>query len=890
MRLLDPALRIVPFAGRDAEMAELGTWAGGTDPVRVRLLTGMGGSGKSRLGVELSSRLARRRWRTVRLDPADDPRDLAEACRGARTLVVVDDAGSFPRLPDQLGALRGADVSRLRVLLLARTGRHWWTRLRWASALWAEDPSSAPTTIAHVGPPGQDLDRTVHSAASAFAARLGKETPDLMIGDLPGDAEPPRFGDVHAAVLAVLAREDTDGAAAVVDVVRGPGALLDHERDRWEDTDAVVARALLCGDPRGLPDRLAELHVARTLTAAPGMTEVCTAQLTPDEAVAAARFAFRLDIDTPAVTGAGRLTAAILERVMPQLPDDPEYLERVLRMFARRPVPVAQAVNLASRLVRVIAETQARAEKGAAAVPSAAGADDGPAADARPVGHRDTTSEAEALGAWSRALDEAGRWDEAREPAALAEAMWRRLADRDPVRCRVGLWRAKRDLAVTSAKVGRSREVAALVDECVTAWSAVPEAEALWTEPDLAWGMYMLEVTTGRPGRVDATRWYHDRAVELLRGLVGQDPVAYEETLALVQSNLLIRVNQGRPAEALAGLRESAAIRRRLARKRPDAFERHLAYSLSNLSHALAALGQGAEALAAGQEALALRRRAVRAASAVGKGGAPGLRFELAWSLSGVGLLLSEQGRPHEALALEEEALSIRRELTEASPDRYSEQLGTSCSNLGVTYSRLGRFGDALRLEQEAVEIRRDLAEQSAGHHRQYLARSLSNLGVRYSDMGRTEDAVGPTQEAVSLVRRLARDDRTQYLPDLATALANLGATLTDLGRSQEAVGPLHEAVGALRELRKEYPEKHLPGLASALTALSVALAEQRRHVSAAASAREAVRIRDRLAAVDQRRFGDDLARSVRVLADIEGQLPKDGARKDAVTVRSGRE
>ncbi|MBL0885734.1 tetratricopeptide repeat protein [Myceligenerans indicum] len=850
MGLLEPALRVVPFSGRDTEMADLTTWAGGAETIRARLLTGLGGSGKSRIAVELSARLSRRRWRSVWLDPADEPGDVAEACRGPRVLVVVDDAASFPRLDHQLGAIRKADAGRVRVLLLARTGREWWTRLRWASPLWA-DPVTVPTSIVHIGPPALTPDRMVRNAVAAFAPRLGVPVPDLVVCDLPADADPPRFGDVHAAALAVLAERDEAEAEAVVDVARGPAALLDQERNRWEDTDAVVARALLCGDRRDLPDRLAELHVARTLQAAPGMTEVCTARITSAEAFEAAMFAFRLDVDTPAVTGAGRLTAALLERVIPQLSDDPAHLEGVLRLFPARPAPTGQASDVASRLVTALA------------------ADDG----------QDTTTLAEALGAWARALEETGRSDDALEPAERAEAMWRRITAADPLRYRVALWRAMRDLAVVSFGSGRDEQFEALVDETVSAWSSVPEAEAVWTDPELAWGLYSLELTT-RPADVDAARWYHERAVAILRDLVAQDPVAYEETLARVQANLLLLVNRGRPAEALDGLRESVAIRRRLARDRPDAFERHLAYSLSNLSHALAALGAAAEALAAGQEALALRRRAVRKAAASGRGGAPRLRFELAWSLSGVGVLLSEQGRPHEALSLEEEALTIRRELAREAPDRYREMLATSCSNLGVTYSRLGRFGDALCLEQEAVGIRRELVRNfSAGRHRQHLARSLSNLGVRYSDMGRTEDAVEPTREAVSLMRQVVRDDRRQHLPDLATALANLGATLTDLSRAQEAVGPLHEAVGALRDLSRESPQKHLPGLASALTALAVALGEQRRYASAAAAAREAVRIRDRLAATDQRRFGDDLARSVRVLAGIEALLPQRGSR-----------
>ncbi|WP_344105026.1 tetratricopeptide repeat protein [Myceligenerans crystallogenes] len=883
-RLLDPRLRVVPFAGRDAELNDLAVWAGGSDLVKVRLLTGLGGSGKSRLAVELCARLGRRRWKSVWLGPDDDPEVVATVCRGPRVLLVIDDADSFPRLPEQLAALRDAEAGFVRVLLLARTGREWWTRLRWASDLWAQDAAQAPASVAHVGPPAQEPERVVQAAAQAFAPYLGVSAPEVVVGDLPADTEPPRYGDMHAAVLAALAGPDAQQPAkpaarqVVVDVARGYGALLDLERDRWDDTDAVVARDLLRGERRDLPDRLAELHVARTLTATPGMTEVCTAVLRPGEAFHVALFAFRLDVDPPAVPGAGRLTAALLARVSAALPDDPQLLARVLRLYPWRPIPAAEAVDLAERLLKLVPDDEPGSRTASNADPH------------RAPGAAELLR-AEALGARARALEEAGRLADAVEPAEQAEATWQRIVRSDPPRYQVAYWRSLRDLAIVSHSMGRHRAFSAVVEQVVAAWDTAADAERVWTDPDHAWGLFALALSTGHPGSADSTRWFHDRAVGLLRRLVAQDPVAYEEQLALVQANLLVLVNQGRAADALADMRESVKIRRRLAQHRPDAFERRLAYSLSNLSHALAAVGESAEALATAQEALALRQRAVRKAAVAGRDDAIGLRYELAWSLSGVGVLLSEQGRPHEAQSVEEEALAIRRDLADDVPERYREMLATSCSNLGVTYSRLGRFGDALRLETEAVEIRRDLAASSFGYHRMYLARSLSNLGVRYSDMGRTEDALEPTQEAVAILRRLVREDRRRYLADLAASLANLGATFTDLSRAQDAVGPLHEAVGALRELAREHPNRYLPPLASALTALAVALGEQRRHVSAAASAREAVMIRDRLASVDQRRFGDDLARSVRVLAALEEALPKDGLRTDrsdtARTVRS---
>ncbi|WP_127501189.1 ATP-binding protein [Actinoplanes solisilvae] len=65
--LLRPDQQVVPFFGRGWLLQQLETWAADPDAVAVRLLTGAGGVGKTRLAREFTSRLAG--WRCAWIHP-----------------------------------------------------------------------------------------------------------------------------------------------------------------------------------------------------------------------------------------------------------------------------------------------------------------------------------------------------------------------------------------------------------------------------------------------------------------------------------------------------------------------------------------------------------------------------------------------------------------------------------------------------------------------------------------------------------------------------------------------------------------------------------------------------------------------------------------------------
>ncbi|MBF8193724.1 ATP-binding protein, partial [Nonomuraea sp. K274] len=168
-RLLLPRHAVVPFLGRQEELAELREWAADATPLSVAVLTGRSGTGKTRLAGELCEELAEAGWDTgfLPLDavcvPLSDPAATLDALRP--TLLVVDHPEpSAPLVGELVRRLaRHRHNPRTRLLLLAREPgeAEWWRRLDTAAGGWLRRLN---TTTVHLNTRPLTLtERTLHA-------------------------------------------------------------------------------------------------------------------------------------------------------------------------------------------------------------------------------------------------------------------------------------------------------------------------------------------------------------------------------------------------------------------------------------------------------------------------------------------------------------------------------------------------------------------------------------------------------------------------------------------------------------------------------------------------------------------------------------------------------
>jgi hypothetical protein len=241
---LRPEAEVVAFWPRP-ELDELRQWCVNGGHLAVRLVSGDGGAGKTRLAVQLSQDLAEDGWRTMWV-PLGREAAAVDAVRdvGEPAVLLVDYAETRPGLAGLLAeAIAGVDGPDLRVVLLARSAGEWWQQLLNGAeyGLGQVLEAAAPIVLGPLTAAGRQQD-IFDEAVTSFADRLGVTRPDASLGLTDLDAV---VLVVHAAaLLAVLDHASTDGGCGrprtAAEVLAG---LLGHEARYWHKS--AVARGLI---------------------------------------------------------------------------------------------------------------------------------------------------------------------------------------------------------------------------------------------------------------------------------------------------------------------------------------------------------------------------------------------------------------------------------------------------------------------------------------------------------------------------------------------------------------------------------------------------------------------------------------------------------------------
>ena len=796
----------VPYQQCD-EFRQLREWAmmtadaaapsqrGRSGDIAVAVVTGAGGSGKTRLAAQLCHDLSSIGWYAGFLPSTVDVTDeelsaLAEVT--TELLVVVDYAEEARRgLVARVVRVLRARQSPTRIVLTARGADAWWEEFR-EEAEQDGTPLSNTLSLSIRGKQQVERDpwffgRMYRRAVQQFSDKLNKAVPtDVEVPDYLGDTALDAVlrawlavcGDNDGAQEAMPTRQELYDRVMSIEFARWRQELILEEISRKQMRQAAATLSLLAPsqDEDAVDDVLSRLpewsqeHLLRSRFA-----ELLVQSLLRDDGTEAVSLRPDPVAEHLILTVFGK-NPDLLVRVLPQDPaqvpglDDPDAEDLVVTRALEMGQQVRNAcvtLTRASSLDREVALRLARR-----------------ALRERPF-------------LWKEALDVALTQGGPLAPAleALIESgidlPLLEIADAIPIG----------HPALAGAALAATRRLAASAE-----WS--PKQQAHWANN--------LSIRLSDVGERNEALVAAREAVELCRGLAEASPQAYTPNLAMSLTNLANRFSEvGERNEALEAAREAVELYRALAEDSPEAYTPNLAASLNNLANRLSEVGDRDGALEAARDAVELYQGLASVSTPY-----------LARSLCNLADCLSAVGRLSDAVVVAGQAAELYRALAEASPQAYQPDLARTLVTLANHLSAVGEQDWALGAAREAVRLRRALAEVSPAAYTPDLAMSLNNLANSLSDVGERNEALEVAREAVELYRGLAVVSPAAYTPRLAMSLNNLANILSEVGERNEALVAAREAVRLRRALAEASPQACTRDLAMSLTNLANRLLE----------------------------------------------------------------
>jgi glycosyltransferase involved in cell wall biosynthesis len=772
----------VPFHhGNEDELRNLLAWTDARDfPLKIRLYTGTGGSGKTRLLIETCRRLSTSPgWHIGFLAPditlAELRRRLnAELTENSKWFVVIDYAETRrEQLATLVEVAQGLPLHSLRIVLLARDSGEWWERLPTdylkCEQIFAGRATDIPRRVLPLHSDQEERTKAYRDALHAYAKRLGISELDRYLNLLP-DLRDEHFGHplyVQMAALLALHGERADSANGLTE------AILRHEFRYWKALaqaekvhggERAVALVMTLSTLAGglLTERDAWQSLERSSALLPEKNDfakmfsaLCPLYpgrqglqpLRPDvlgEAlVASGLMSQGAELLLDAVLGAGTTTTkrehalAVLARSVRSRPSLENSLgDAMQRHFTR----------IWQEIIKVGAETGSPtmeiACRAFTSLPNAAKVQ-----VAGPI-----LSELKASSI---------NWDSLGLLAAdtLVEQSKNRLARSSP---------SGRDAARVAHTDALKNRASARHYSADDAGALADAKEAVAT---------IRQISTKSANDLSAYCWALNAASNRSHNL-GQYVAAFEfATEAVAQSEKLLRPHDDKAAYRYAMI-------------------------LENLGRCHSYLGRYLESYQCTKTAVEITEPiALRSPD----DHVPGY----AVCISDLSIRCGELGQYEDEVNYSRKAVDLYRPLAAARPDRHMANYAAALVNLGAAYSGSGLHSDAFSAASESSALLQPLAESRPERFSKAFGGSLINLATCCASLGKFDDALKSAERSVAIFFRLRQAHPIVHQAEYAKALFVLALRHAELGAIQHALDCCYSARRELTEQNAARPGIH---------------------------------------------------------------------------------
>lgn len=274
-------------------------------------------------------------------------------------------------------------------------------------------------------------------------------------------------------------------------------------------------------------------------------------------------------------------------------------------------------------------------------------------------------------------------------------------------------------------------------------------------------------------GRLEEARSLTQEAAEICdREIISASP-EYLPLFAALLNNLATDLKTEKHTDAAldAALRAVKAYRT-LCGRRPDLYSDYLAGALHTISTVYLQKGDFKSSLRDSQESVNIRRRLTEGRMSVFVVG-------LTTSISGMAKALGESGDFLRATIYQEEVIELLESIRLSNPSKFKEKSAAALNNLAAYQLQIDRLAEAKDNGRLSVEIYRDLSKDYPDTFCSYLAQSLTTLARTTSRLGEQQSAMSYSFEALQIWRQLAAARPDVCDTELAASLIDYADRLT---------------------------------------------------------------------------------------------------------------
>lgn len=305
-------------------------------------------------------------------------------------------------------------------------------------------------------------------------------------------------------------------------------------------------------------------------------------------------------------------------------------------------------------------------------------------------------------------------------------------------------------------------------------------------------------------------------AVEGFQNLANLDSKKYMHDLALgFQNQGNCQRNNGDRKGGLESMKRAVKIFRNLPIE--DFNSGSLASGLINLGNYLM---ENSELLSA----LDSISEAVDIFSILEKQNPEKFKIKFASSLNSKGTIYSRMGKLEKSLIFIGEAINIMEEYCLIDEDSCIVHLANFLNNKGTIQRKLEKLEDAINSIDKAISIQRKLKNIDFVAFSLELGFSLNNRSHCLVEMGYLDNALFSTNEAIDIFRELSVYTPKTALKEVALSLINKNHIQFDLGNFNEALDSINEAEDILIAYYKKDPDSFALFLAQCLNNKSIVL------------------------------------------------------------------